>query len=48
MSDRRAELLRAGLTHGHFLFTTESPDEVDRVITAYQKGAPLDVPLRRI
>ena len=48
MSDRRAELLRAGLVHGHFLFTTESPDQVDRVIDAYGKGLPLQIPLRRI
>ena len=30
MSDRRAELARAGVTAGHYIFTIESPTEVDR------------------
>ena len=48
MSDRRAELARAGVPAGHYIFTTESPAEVDRVLTAYQKGTPLDGAVRRI
>ena len=48
MSDRRAELSRAGITAGHFIFTVESPAEVDRVISAYQSGTPLPGAVRRI
>ena len=48
MSDRRADLARAGITAGHFIFTLESPNEVDRVITAYQSGTPLQGAVRRI
>ncbi|MBO7341612.1 MAG: DUF3656 domain-containing protein, partial [Clostridia bacterium] len=48
MSDRRAELSRAGITAGHYIFTTESSAEVDSVIAAYQKGTPLDGAVRRI
>jgi putative protease len=48
MSDRREELARAGLIAGHFIFTLESPTEVDGVINAYQRGTPLAGPVRRI
>ena len=48
MSDRRAELSRAGVTAGHYIFTTESPAEVDGVIHAYKTGAPLQGAVRRI
>lgn len=48
MSDRSAELARAGLAAGHFIFTLESPAEVERVISAYQSGTPLPGPVRRI
>lgn len=48
MSDKKGDLARAGITGGHFIFSTETPTEVDRVITAYQNGTPLGVPLRRI
>ncbi len=48
MSVRRAELARAGLTAGHYIFTLEHPDEVDRVIAAYQNGTPLQGAVRRI
>ena len=48
MSDRRAELARAGIDAGHFIFTLESPAEVDRVINAYQSGTPLQGAVRRI
>ncbi len=48
MSDRRAELARAGLTAGHFIFTLESPTEVDGTINAYQTGTPLQGAVRRI
>ena len=48
MSDRDAELSRAGLTARHFLFSTESAKEVDSVIRAYQKKESLGIPVRRI
>ena len=48
MSDRRAELTRAGIRAGHYIFSVESPDEIDRVIAAYQSGAPLAGNVRRI
>ena len=48
MSDRRDELSRARLFHHHFIFTVESPYEVDRVITAYREGKPLGGEVRRM
>ncbi len=48
MSDRHAELAHANLPAGHFLFTLETPAEVDGVIAAYQKGTPLQGAVRRI
>ena len=48
MSDRRRDLLNAGLQGGHYIFSTESPAEVDRVLSAYQKGLPLGDKVRRI
>ncbi len=48
MSDRRAELARAGITAGHFIFSVESAKEVDRVIAAYEDGTPMPGQLRRI
>ena len=48
MSDKKAELQRAGLLGGHYLFTLESPAEVDRVIRAYRDGTVLAGDKRRI
>ena len=48
MSDRLDELSRARLCHHHFLFTVESPREVDRVISAYREGSPLGTEVRRM
>ena len=48
MSDRSGDLDRASLGHHHFLFSTESPDEVDRVIAAYRDRRPLGGEVRRI
>jgi len=48
MSDREAELSRAGIRSWHFIFSTESPDEVDSVIEAFREGAPLSGKVRRI
>ncbi len=48
MSDRREDLERIALGQAHFLFTTESPAEVDRVIAAYRDGRPLGGEVRRL
>ena len=48
MSDKRRELLAAGLAGGHYIFTVESAAEVDAVIRAYQSGTPLAGKMRRI
>ena len=48
MSDREEALARAGVTARHFLFTTETPREVDAVIEAHEKHMPLRENVRRI
>lgn len=48
MSDKASDLARAGITAGHFIFSTESPAEVDAVIRAYRDGASLGNKVRRI
>ncbi len=48
MSDKHDDLARHRLTNTHFIFTVESPSEVDRVITAFKSGKPLDDKVRRI
>ena len=48
MSDREAELLAAGVTDRHFLFTTESPREVARVIEDYKYHRTPAEKVRRI
>lgn len=48
MSDREAELSRGGIRSWHFIFSAESPDEVDSVIEAFREGAPLSGKVRRI
>ena len=48
MSDRGDELLRAHLGHHHFVFSVESPADVDKVITAYRQGRPLAGDVRRM
>ncbi len=48
MSDREDHLARAGVVARHFLFTVETPDEVDSVIDAHRKGLPIRGQVRRI
>ena len=48
MTDKGAELLRNRLTNLHFLFTVESPEEIDRVIDAQRHGRPVSGQVRRI
>ncbi len=48
MADRKAELERANIKMWHFIFTDETPKQVDAVIEMYKKGMPLGKPSRRI
>ena len=48
MSDREAELQAAGVTDRHFLFTTESPNQVDRVIEEHKCHRTPEGKVRRI
>ncbi len=48
MADRQDALDGAGITDRHFLFTFESPDEVDNVIEAYKKCLAPHGEVRRI
>ena len=48
MSDRMDEVIRAHTASHHYLFTVESPAEVERVIAAYGQGTPLGGEIRRM
>ncbi len=48
MSDRQDQLAKAGIASHHFLFSTETPAEVDEVISLWKKGAALPYAVRRI
>ena len=48
MSDRPEELARAGISGRHFIFSVETPAEVDRVIAAYKENRPLGCEVRRM
>ena len=48
MSDRQDQLTKAGITNQHFIFSTETSDEVDEVIRLWKKGAALPYAVRRI
>ena len=48
MGDKREELRRAGLPWEHFIFSSESADEIVDILTRYNKGAPLSGAVRRI
>lgn len=48
MSDRAAELERAGITDRHFIFSVETPTEVDAVIRAYREGRAMSGQVRRL
>ena len=41
MGDKRAELDKCRLKSYHFIFSTESPDEIASAISAFKAGAPL-------
>jgi putative protease len=48
MSDRIEELARYGIQNRHFIFTDETPREVDEVIHAFEHGLPLSKKVRRL
>ncbi len=48
MSDRMDDLLRAHLGQHHFIFSVESPAEVDKVIAAYEENRSLGTEVRRM
>ncbi len=48
MSDRQNQLTKAGIMSHHFLFSTETPDEVNEVIRLWEKGEALPYAVRRI
>ena len=48
MSDRQEALDRAHIRVRHFIFTIESPEEVDKVIGAYLEHDALPFPVRRL
>ena len=48
MSDRTDELERYGIENRHFIFSDETPKEVDAVIEAFEQGLPLPKKVRRL
>lgn len=48
MADREEELLRHRIVSRHFLFTTESRQQILNVLEAYQKHLPTTEPIRRL
>ncbi len=48
MSDRTEQLRSVGITAWHFLFSVETPDEIDSVLRRFRQGTPSDRPVRRI
>ena len=48
MADKRRELSAAGITGGHFIFTTETANEVKEILNAYKNGTPPKGAVRRI
>jgi len=48
MADKRRELAAAGIVGGHFIFTTETANEVQEVLSSYQNGTPPKGAVRRI
>ena len=48
MSDRADELSHFHIQNRHFIFSDETPEEVDEVIEAFEKGLPLPKKVRRL
>ncbi len=47
LGDKRRELADNSIYARHLLFTTESADEICRVLSAHKAAEPLDIPVRR-
>ena len=41
MADKESDLARASIINRHFIFSTESPSEVDKIINAYKTHSPV-------
>ena len=48
MADKKADMLRSGITCGHFIFTDESSQSVEKIINAYEKELESRENIRRI
>ena len=48
MADKQTELDRFGIVHRHFLFTTETKEEIVAVLRSYRTGKPAVGEIRRI
>lgn len=48
MGDKKQSLDKFGIADRHFIFSTEAPSEVDKIIDAFRAGMPLPYPVRRI
>ena len=48
MADKENALRGAGLSMRHFIFSCESPKEVDLIIQKYERGEPSSTPIRRM
>ena len=48
MGDKKSELSSMGITHEHFIFTTESSTEAINLISSYKKSGALGYAVRRI
>ena len=48
MADKASELSRAGLDGHVFIFSDESREDVEKIISAYEKGTPATFKIRRV
>lgn len=48
MADKKKLLREKEILHHHFLFTTESPRQVQEILLAYKEGKAPDFPVKRI
>ena len=48
MADKQGELAQAGINHLHFIFSSESKEQVGGIIKAYAEGLPPQGPFTRI
>ncbi|MCL1884208.1 MAG: hypothetical protein FWF81_10740 [Defluviitaleaceae bacterium] len=47
LADKLAEVEKSGITHGRMIFTTESPEEVIKIIKAYMYRKSLKIEFTR-